>query len=129
MINADFIKFTKNGGDNKMKYRKKPIEVEAFQFNGNLKDSNDVYYVPNWAKQAFENGTLYFGHTKYNKPPYGLFIKTLDKVTHVSVGDFVIRDSAKEQRLRTIAFRNRIKISASTHRLQTAGIPYPRYTE
>ena len=93
MINAYFIKFTKNGGDNKMKYRKKPIEVEAFQFNGNLKDSNDVYYVPNWAKQAFENGTLYFGHTKYNKPPYGLFIKTLDKVTHVSVGDFVIRDS------------------------------------
>lgn len=79
-----------------MKYIKKPIEVEAFQFDGDLKDSDGIYYVPNWAKQAYENGTLYFGHTKYNKPPYGLFIKAHDKIMHVLVGDYIIKNTHGE---------------------------------
>lgn len=37
-----------------MKYRKKPVVIEAFQYDGDLKDKNDNWYVPKWASEAFE---------------------------------------------------------------------------
>lgn len=73
-----------------MKYKKKPIEVEAFKFDGDLKDSNGNYCIPGWAIKDFEEGTMYFGNGAFNKPPYGLFINTLEGTHHVSVGDYVI---------------------------------------
>lgn len=74
-----------------MKYRKKPVEVEAFKFDGDLMDLNGNYYVPDWAVKAFEEGTMYFGNGTFNKPPYELFINTLEGTHHVSVGDYVIK--------------------------------------
>lgn len=75
-----------------MKYRKKPVEIEAFQYDGDLKNSKGEWYVPEWAVKAFENGVMY-----YKNPvspllsPYELYIKTLEGEHHVSVNDFVIR--------------------------------------
>lgn len=74
-----------------MRYRKKPVEVEAFKFDGNLMDPNGNYYVPDWAIKAFKKGNMYFGNGAFNRPPYGLFINTLEGTHHVSVGDYVIK--------------------------------------
>lgn len=47
-----------------MKYKKKPVAIEAFQFDGDLKGSDGKYYVPEWAVKAFEEGILYFDALK-----------------------------------------------------------------
>ena len=72
-----------------MKYRKKPVVIEAFEYDGDLKDSNGNYYVPIWAEFAFDAGVLFYGST--DGPPCELFIKTLEGEMHVSVGDYVIQ--------------------------------------
>lgn len=72
-----------------MKYRKKPVIIEAFQYDGDLIDGNGLYYVPEWAAKAFESGVLYFKSYEYF--PAELFIKTLERNMHVSFGDYVIQ--------------------------------------
>lgn len=74
-----------------MKYRKKPVIIEAFQYNGDLKGSDGQYYVPDWAVHAFEENVMYYGSFDAATPPCELFIKTLEGVHHVSVGDYVIK--------------------------------------
>lgn len=73
-----------------MRYRKKPVEIEAFQFDGDLKG---VYgwYVPEWAIEAFNDGILYYDSFNDNEPPCELFIKTLEGDHHVSLNDYIIR--------------------------------------
>lgn len=72
-----------------MTYRKKPVEIEAFQYDGDLVDSKGNYYVPDWAKEAYLNGTLYYRPT--SKSPSELFIKTLEGDMLVRVGFYIIR--------------------------------------
>lgn len=63
-----------------MKYRKKPVVIEAFKFDGDFMDFTGNYYVPEWilnADYSFEEGDLY--------------IKTLEGWMHVSVGDYIIQ--------------------------------------
>ena len=73
-----------------MKYRKKPVVIEAFQYNGDFTDKNGVPYAPEWAVKALENNTLYFGSVG-SGPPCELFIATLEGVHHVSIGDYIIQ--------------------------------------
>lgn len=73
------------------KYRKKPVVVEAFQYDGDLIGSDGKYYVPEWAAKAFEEKTMFFDATDSDSPPTELFIKTLEGVHHASVGDYIIR--------------------------------------
>ena len=73
-----------------MKYRKKPVEVEVFQYNGDLKDKNG-WCVPDWAVEAFEKGILYYDSLKKDAPPTELFVKASKGGYHVSVGDYVIK--------------------------------------
>ena len=73
------------------KYRKLPVVIEAFQYDGYSKGSDDEYYVPDWAVEAQLNGTMYYDSTDDNSPPCELFIKTLEGNHHVSVGDYIIR--------------------------------------
>ncbi len=72
-----------------MKYRKKPVVIEAFQYDGDLKGSDGKYYVPDWAVKAYESGTMYCG--EIDGKPGELFIKTLEGVHHTSVGDYIIQ--------------------------------------
>lgn len=72
------------------KYRKKPVKVEAFQYDGDLK-GKDGYYVPDWAVKALEDGVMYFGSLKCDEPPCQLLIDTLEGTHHASVGDYIIR--------------------------------------
>lgn len=71
-----------------MKYRKKPVVVEAFQFDGDLKNSNGEWYVPAWAVKAFEDGVIFYSSIE---EPWELYIKTLEGVHHVSVDDYIIQ--------------------------------------
>lgn len=71
------------------KYRKKPVVVEAFQYNGDLMDRCGKYYVPEWAGKAFEQGIMFYKEM-YIKPAE-LFIKTLEGDHHVSIGDYIIK--------------------------------------
>lgn len=70
-----------------MKYRKKPVEIEAFKYDGDLKGRDGKYYCPTWAELAFENGTIFYG----GQPPVELYINTLEGTHHVSVGDYIIQ--------------------------------------
>lgn len=72
-----------------MKYRKKPVVIEAFQYDGDLKTSHGFYYVPQWAIEAFESGVMYYD--SIDAEPCELFIKTLEGNHHVSVGDYIIQ--------------------------------------
>ena len=73
------------------KYRKKPVEIEAFQYDGDLKGSDGNYYVPDWAVKAFEDGIMYYDSLDGQKEPCELFINTLEGKHHVSVNDYVIQ--------------------------------------
>ena len=74
-----------------MKYQKKPVVIEAFQYDGDLKGADGKYYIPDWAIEAYEKGIMYYKALKLNDPPCELFIDTLEGTHHVSVGDYVIR--------------------------------------
>lgn len=75
-----------------MKFRKKPVVIEAFQYDGDLKDRDGKYYVPDWAVKAFKERTMYYiiPRTKLSDTPE-LYIKTLEGNHHVSIGDYVIQ--------------------------------------
>lgn len=73
------------------KYIKKPVEIEAFQYDGDLKGSDGNYYVPDWVVEAFENGTMYYDSLNGREEPCELFIRTLEGNQHVSVNDYVIK--------------------------------------
>lgn len=68
-----------------MTYRKKPVEIESFQYDGDLKQSDGTYYVPVWAIMAWREGIIYCNGAD------GLYIKTLEGDHHVSPGDYIIR--------------------------------------
>lgn len=74
-----------------MKYQKKPVVIEAFKYDGDLKGADGKYYVPNWAVEAYEKGIMRYGALKPDESPCELFIDTLEGTHHVSVGDYVIQ--------------------------------------
>ena len=73
------------------KYRKKPVEIEAFQYDGDLKGSDGKYCVPEWAVEAFENGKLMFMSLSPLHPPCDLYVRTLEGDMHAKVGDYIIK--------------------------------------
>jgi hypothetical protein len=74
-----------------MKFKKKPVVIEAFQYDGDLVDSSGEIYVPEWAINAFDDKIMFYDSLDSNSPPCELFIKTLEGTHHVSVGDYVIQ--------------------------------------
>lgn len=70
-----------------MKYRKKPVVIEAFQLKENfMKIGENCESVPDWAINAYDDGIIYFDDKGER------FIKTLEGVHHASVGDYIIQD-------------------------------------
>lgn len=68
-----------------MKYRKKPVVIECFKWDGDFMLQDGTYYVPEWAVKAQEEGIFFF------KKQGELYIKTLEGDMHVSYGDYVIK--------------------------------------
>lgn len=71
-----------------MKYRKKPVVVDAFLFEApglrTTKDPTSEYFIPPWAIEAQSKGTLFFSYGE-------LYVNTLEGTHHVSKGDYIIQ--------------------------------------
>ena len=63
--------------------------IEAFKYDGDLKSQDGIYYVPKWAVDALEKGVMYF--ESIESSPCELFIRTLEGIHHVEVGDYIIQ--------------------------------------
>lgn len=68
-----------------MKYQKKPVIIEAFQYDGDMLDRDGNYYVPVWAQEAHKAGVLFC------KNAGEMYVNTLEGDMHVSVGDYIIK--------------------------------------
>lgn len=68
-----------------MKATKKPVTIECFKYDGDLKNSDGAYYVPEWAVEAEKVGIIFF------KDQGEMYIKTLEGDHHASVGDYIIK--------------------------------------
>ena len=69
-----------------MKYRRKPVEIEAFQFDGDMMTSDGKYYVPEYAVNALKENVLSF------RDNGELYLLYLDWYIPIYVGDYIIRD-------------------------------------
>lgn len=70
-----------------MKYRRKPVEIEAFKFDGDMMTSDGKYYVPEWAVNALNNNVLFF------EDDGELYLRCeAGCIEHVYVCDYIIRD-------------------------------------
>lgn len=74
-----------------MKYRKKPVVIEAFQYDGDFMYNDGTYYVPQWAVEALESGEMYYDSTLQDEEPCELYIKTLEGTMSARVGDYIIK--------------------------------------
>lgn len=70
-----------------MKYRKKPVVIEAVQFNGFRKENGQVNLSerPDWLVSKFGKEILFFDK------PNTLTIRTLEGDMTASVGDYIIQ--------------------------------------
>lgn len=63
-----------------MKYRKKPVVIEAFQWKGTMGD------IPEWAYEGFDNKIMNF-----RSNDIGVYIETLEGTHYANVGDYIIQ--------------------------------------
>ena len=77
-----------------MQYRKKPVVVDAFQYNGNLRNLDGEYHIPIWVAAAFMAGIIHYGYDikDADEAELKLYIDTLEGAHHVSAGDYIIRE-------------------------------------
>lgn len=68
-----------------MKYVKKPIEIEAFRFDGKITDEH-----PKWAVEASEKGVIAQVHADR------AWIRTTEDWLTVKIGDYIIRGAKGE---------------------------------
>lgn len=66
------------------RYRRKPVEVEAWQWEGRFL-VDGVNMSPPWMQEALADRTAYL------EGKGELYIRTLEGVHHASVGDYIIR--------------------------------------
>lgn len=71
-----------------MKYRKKPVEVEAWQWEGNSLIFADE---PDWILDAFENGDIDEYIDYYDPSDSYLEIETLEGAHTARPGDYIIK--------------------------------------
>ena len=72
-----------------MRYRKKPVIVEAFQYDGDFRDKDGV---PKWAVDAYNEGVLFFRSLQFDKPSRELVIETLEGDMRCPIGNYIIRE-------------------------------------
>lgn len=67
-----------------MKYKKKPIVIEAVQCGGTGLFNNDFSERPEWLRVAISDGEIY-------KSCGNIYIRTLEGDFRVSINDYIIR--------------------------------------
>lgn len=68
-----------------MKYRKKPVVIDAFQWTGDVVQGED----PVWIVDAIERGDVWFENIL--TPDVCLVIWTLEGVHYAKIGDYIIQ--------------------------------------
>ena len=68
-----------------MKYRKKPVVIEAFLWTADIEQVED----PEWACEAIKSGCIYFEND--GTPGVTLKINTLEGVMTAQRGDYIIK--------------------------------------
>lgn len=66
------------------KYRKKPVVIEAFQWN--METAADPSRCPEWFRKAFKEGTV-----QKDIASFGVIIKTLEGDHRADTGDYIIQ--------------------------------------
>ena len=77
-----------------MKYRNKYTEavLEAFQYDGDMQNSDGEYYVPEWAVEALKTGKLYYADMDAGGMP-PLCLKTKEEYDYmILVGNYVVKN-------------------------------------
>ena len=75
-----------------MKYRKKPVTVEAFKWNGKPQTADDL---PDWMLDAMVSGKLVFSLCEQSKLPC-ILIETIEGVMKAYPGYWIIQGVKKE---------------------------------
>ena len=73
------------------KYRKKPVEIEAFKWTGDIHQTED----PIWIVKAIEKGDVWFSRDSENGY-IQMKIKTLEGVMTANRGDYIIKGVKSE---------------------------------
>lgn len=73
------------GKEEAMKYRKIPVEIEAFKWTGGPDQEED----PEWIIDAIKGGSVWFRNA--GSANVKCCIETLEGVMEASVGDYIIR--------------------------------------
>lgn len=68
-----------------MKYRKKPVVIEAFKYDGDFVGRSGDLYVPEWALEALDVGALQY------EGQGDLYVNTLEGKMLVTPGDYIIQ--------------------------------------
>ena len=68
-----------------MKYRKKPVVIEAFKWTGGPDQTDD----PVWAVDAIKSGAIRFENS--GTPQVSLLIDTLEGTHRANQGDYIIQ--------------------------------------
>ena len=68
-----------------MKYRKKPVVIDAFKFDGVVTDITSDWHAPWWVFDGLDTGVLSFERQGV------LYVNTLEGKMMVSIGDYIIR--------------------------------------
>lgn len=77
-----------------MKYRNKytGAVLEAFQYDGDMQNSDGEYYVPEWAVEALKTGKLYYANMDAGgMPPLCVKHELVDCYLLVVAGDYVVK--------------------------------------
>lgn len=74
-----------------MRYRKKPVVIEAYKYDKDLIGTPSKGFKPDWIAEAFESGVLHYHWPLSPMLPYELFVETLEGELKVSIGDYIIK--------------------------------------
>lgn len=70
------------------KYRKKPVTIEAYQYEGDFVSSGN-WTAPDWVNEAYNNGILVYKEVG-NTPPE-LYVKTIEGDMKCNYKDYIIK--------------------------------------
>lgn len=73
-----------------MKYRKKPLEIEAIQWNGNSNKDEIEKFVGKELKYELESDSAW--KVGMGAPIFSLLLETKEGIMKVSKGDYVIKE-------------------------------------
>ena len=70
------------------KYRKKPVIIEAYQYEGDFVSSGN-WTAPDWVNEAYNNGILVY--KEVGDTPPELYVKTIEGDMKCNYKDYIIK--------------------------------------